>query len=98
MKIFIKSGSSDEVVQFDVADIINSQTDGPQVKVNIRYSEESDSLLKYEIQMGSKYTLGPYDQIMVTYRITKALRNFEEYPNDIARGFNLASMPIYYKF
>ena len=35
---------------------------------------------------------------MVTYRINKALRNFEEYPNDIARGFNLPSMPIYYKF
>ena len=35
---------------------------------------------------------------MLTYRINKALRNFEEYPNDIARGFNLPSMPIYYKF
>ena len=35
---------------------------------------------------------------MLTYRINKALRNFEEYPNDIARGFNLPSMPIYYQF
>jgi len=52
MKIFIKSGSSDKVVEFDVADIIDSRTDGPQVKVNIRYSEESDSILKYEIDMG----------------------------------------------
>jgi hypothetical protein len=34
---------------------------------------------------------------MVTYRINKALRNFEEYPNDIARGFNLEHTPIHYK-
>ena len=61
MKIFIKSGSSDKVVEFDVADIIDSPTDGPQVKVNIRYSEESDSILKYEIYMGEKFILGPYD-------------------------------------
>ena len=48
--------------------------------------------------MGSKFSFAPNDQIMVTYRINKALRNFEEYPNDIARGFNLASMPVYYKY
>ena len=25
------------------------------------------------------------------------LRNFEEYPNDVARGFNIPHMPVYYK-
>lgn len=34
---------------------------------------------------------------MVTYKINKVLRNFEEYPNDIARGFNLEHTPIFYK-
>jgi hypothetical protein len=34
---------------------------------------------------------------MVTYQINKVLRNFEEYPNDISRGFNLEHTPIHYK-
>ena len=33
---------------------------------------------------------------MITFRINKALRNFEEYPNDVARGFVIEHMPIYY--
>ena len=27
----------------------------------------------------------------------KPLSNFEDYPNDIARGFNIAHMPVYYQ-
>ena len=34
---------------------------------------------------------------MVTYKIDKVLRNFEEYPNDISRGFNLEHTPIQFK-
>ena len=35
---------------------------------------------------------------MITFRINKQLNNFEEYPNDIARGFNIPHMPIFYSF
>jgi len=35
---------------------------------------------------------------MITMRIKKQLRNFEEYANDVARGENIPSMPVYYRF
>ena len=34
---------------------------------------------------------------MITFEMNKALRNFEEYPNDIARGLNIPHMPVFYK-
>ena len=35
---------------------------------------------------------------MITMRIKKQLRNFEEYANDVARGENIPSMPIYFRY
>ena len=34
---------------------------------------------------------------MLSFRIDKKLMNFEDYPNDVQRGFNIWHMPVYYK-
>ena len=36
--------------------------------------------------------------MLLVMRIDKQLMNFEEYPNDVARGFNLWHMPLFYTF
>jgi len=68
------------------------------VKMNVKYNEDSDSLITLKIKpnkAGDKL-LQPYQKLMITYRITKHLRNFDQYPNDVARGFNIPHMPIFY--
>ena len=48
--------------------------------------------------MAGKSFLKPQEQIVVTMEYQKALRNFEEYPNDIARGLNIQHTPVFFKF
>jgi hypothetical protein len=66
-----------------------------KVKVNVKwnYNKSSDSFIKIELLEN----LQPNDQVIITFKYRKSLSNFEEYPNDVARGFNLPHMPIYYK-
>ena len=40
--------------------------------------------------------LAPGDTIIVVVQVNKHLMNFEQYPNDVSRGFNLWHMPIFY--
>lgn len=47
---------------------------------------------------GKETLLKHGDQLLITFKIQKQLNNFEEYPNDIARGFNIPHMPIFYQF
>ena len=67
--------------------------------VKVQYTEDSDSIVQMLLTPGEKKTsiLLPGEKLMLTYKINKVLRNFEEYPNDIARGFNLEHTPIYFK-
>ena len=67
--------------------------------LDLKYNQHSDSILT--LLIGGKpgsIVLGPNEQLMVTYKINKVLKNFEEYPNDVARGFNIAHMPVFYEF
>jgi hypothetical protein len=68
------------------------------LSVDLNYNSDSDSQLTIEIGANNskKFSLAYQDQLMITFRINKALRNFEEYPNDVARGFVVEHMPIYY--
>lgn len=76
------------------------------VKVDVKYNEKSDSFIKIVLEYdridstsGEQVILmEPLDSLIVTFRIRKQLSNFEEYPNDAARGFNIAHMPVFYKF
>ena len=61
IQVFVKNAQTDEVKQFDVSEIIDSENGDPPVKVDIKYSEESDSIVKIELELGSKYLLGPFD-------------------------------------
>lgn len=65
-------------------------------KVKIEFTENSHSLITVTI---SKPDLIQFShQLLVTYGINKALQNFEDYPNDIQRGFNIPHMPVFYRF
>jgi len=59
----------------------------------VRFNDDSDSIV--EISLGCD--LEPGETLLLTYNIKKMLRNFDEYPNDVARGFNLPHMPIRFK-
>jgi len=37
------------------------------------------------------------ERAILTFRVSKQLMNFEDYPNDVQRGFNIWHMPVYYK-
>ena len=63
------------------------------VSVKWKYNKNSDSFIKIEV----KENLKPNDQMIITFKIRKPLSNFEDCPNDIARGFNIPHMPIFYK-
>ena len=67
-------------------------------KVNWKTDKDSNSFINITIGNGIDALLKPNDQLMITFRINKQLNNFEEYPNDIARGFNIPHMPIFYFF
>ena len=41
--------------------------------------------------------MAPNDKLLVSFRIQKSLRNFEEYPNDVSRGFNIPHVPVFYE-
>ena len=66
------------------------------LKVDIQYNENSDSVLKLVLISEKGAILKPQEQIMINFKMNKALRNFEEYPNDVARGFNIPHMPVQY--
>ena len=76
---------SDPVKELDVSSVINMKVD---------YNEDSDSMINLKLTV----VLKPYEKLLLTYRINKMLRNFEEYPNDVMRGFNVPHMPVYYSF
>ena len=63
------------------------------VSVKWEYNKNSDSFIRIEV----KENLKPNEQIIITFKIRKPLSNFEDYPNDIARGFNIPHMPVFYK-
>ena len=65
----------------------------PRIEMAVNYNEFSDSTL---ILKTKNLTLQPGEQLMLTFRVTKSLRNFEEYPNDVSRGFNIPHTPIFY--
>lgn len=50
------------------------------------------------LQLKSQKLLLPSDELVLSYGVKKTLQNFEDYPNDPQRGFNLPHMPIYYRF
>ena len=76
--------------------LLPSQSSPPQLtqnySVNLTYSPQSDSQLTLSLAC----PLPPGSKFLIEYRIKKVLRNFEEYPNDVARGFNIPHMPVYY--
>jgi hypothetical protein len=37
------------------------------------------------------------DTVIVVAQVDKHLMNFEAYPNDVSRGFNLWHMPVFYE-
>ena len=46
---------------------------------------------------GKTPILAPDERGMITFRIEKKLMNFEDYPNDVQRGFNIWHMPLFYQ-
>ena len=39
----------------------------------------------------------PLSEIVISFGISKFLREWETYPNDPSRGFNIMQMPVYYR-
>ena len=39
----------------------------------------------------------PRGEVMITFGIAKSMMQFEQYPNDPARGFNIQHMPVLYR-
>jgi hypothetical protein len=39
----------------------------------------------------------PLSEVVITFGVSKSLREWEKYPNDPSRGFNIMHMPVYYR-
>ena len=46
----------------------------------------------------SNLIIPPRAEVIISFGVLKSLMQFEQYPNDPARGENVAQMPILYKF
>ena len=45
----------------------------------------------------SDLVIPPQAELIITFGIKKSMMQFEEYPNDPQRGFNIMHMPILYR-
>lgn len=76
------------------------------VQVDVKYNDKSDSFISIVVDFDVIDTvsgdptvlLEPNESLMISFTVRKQLSNFEEYPNDIARGFNIAHMPVFCKW
>ena len=99
LKLYYKNQDGSKIEEFGVSNLnTKSKANQPKVTWDLKYTKDSDSMIKIRIGDGTKSVIKPGEEIMITFSLTKALRNFEEYPNDVSRGFNIPHMPVYYKF
>jgi len=94
LTLFRKRAGSSFTEEYSLYSLERGRSD-LKFDANIQYSATSDSHITMSLR-GDKAVLQPDDSLMITFEVRKALRNFEEYPNDIARGLNIPHMPIYY--
>lgn len=63
----------------------------------IRQGEGDSGSSSENIITISNLVIPPQAELIITYGVRKSMMNFEEYPNDPQRGFNLMHMPVLYR-
>ena len=88
-------------VEFYKKDVSGDQVtkvkhNGRSMSTSVNFEEDSKSMLRVAIGDGESPLLQPGQRGVLTFRIQKKLMNFEDYPNDVQRGFNIWHMPVYF--
>lgn len=66
-------------------------------KVTLDYIKRAEGLSSENVITISNLVIPPQAELIITFGIKKSMMQFEEYPNDPQRGFNIMHMPILYR-